>query len=67
VSPPGDQMNEKPDWSEVVEALSDAPTAASVDLTNGCTFAFPPKLAQGLEVATEELGPDIRVARGKVA
>jgi Protein of unknown function (DUF2442) len=25
-----------------------------VDLTNGCTFAFPPKLAQGLEVATEE-------------
>jgi hypothetical protein len=25
-----------------------------VDLTNGCTFAFPPKLAQGLEVATDE-------------
>jgi hypothetical protein len=25
-----------------------------VHLTNGCTFAFPPKLAQGLEVATEE-------------
>jgi hypothetical protein len=25
-----------------------------VDLTNGCTFAFPPRLAQGLEVATDE-------------
>ncbi len=25
-----------------------------VELTNGCTFAFPPKLAQGLETATEE-------------
>jgi hypothetical protein len=25
-----------------------------VDLTNGCTFAFPPRLAQGLEAATEE-------------
>jgi hypothetical protein len=25
-----------------------------VDLTNGCVFAFPPKLAQGLETATEE-------------
>lgn len=25
-----------------------------VDLANGCTFAFPPKLAQSLEVATEE-------------
>ena len=25
-----------------------------VKLTNGCTFAFPPKLAQGLEAATEE-------------
>ncbi len=25
-----------------------------VELTNGCTFAFPPKLAQGLEGATEE-------------
>jgi hypothetical protein len=24
-----------------------------VELTNGCTFAFPPKLAQGLEAATE--------------
>lgn len=28
-----------------------------VDLTNGCTFAFPPTLAQGLETATaEQLG-----------
>lgn len=25
-----------------------------VDLTNGCTFAFPPYLAQGLETATDE-------------
>lgn len=25
-----------------------------VELTNGCTFAFPPKLAQGLEAATDE-------------
>ncbi len=25
-----------------------------VDLTNGCTFAFPPQLAQGLETATNE-------------
>ncbi len=25
-----------------------------VELTNGCTFAFPPRLAQGLESATEE-------------
>jgi len=25
-----------------------------VDLTNGCTFAFPPRVAQGLEAATDE-------------
>ena len=25
-----------------------------VELTNGCTFAFPPRLAQGLEEATED-------------
>ena len=25
-----------------------------VDLTNGCSFAFPPRLAQGLESATDE-------------
>jgi hypothetical protein len=25
-----------------------------VDLTNDCTFAFPPRLAQGLEAATED-------------
>jgi hypothetical protein len=24
-----------------------------IELTNGCTFAFPPRLAQGLEAATE--------------
>ena len=25
-----------------------------IELTNGCTFAFPPRLAQGLEAATDE-------------
>jgi len=25
-----------------------------VDLTNGCTFAFPPRMVQGLEAATDE-------------
>lgn len=25
-----------------------------VDLENGCTFAFPPRLAQGLDAATDE-------------
>jgi hypothetical protein len=25
-----------------------------VDLTNGCTFSFPPRLAQGLEEATDD-------------
>lgn len=25
-----------------------------VDLTNGCTFAFPPRVAQGLESATDD-------------
>ena len=25
-----------------------------VDLTNGCTFAFPPRMAQGLESATDD-------------
>lgn len=25
-----------------------------VDLTNGCTFAFPPRIAQGLEAATDD-------------
>jgi hypothetical protein len=25
-----------------------------IDLTNGCTFAFPPRLAQGLETATAD-------------
>ena len=25
-----------------------------VELTNGCTFSFPPRLAQGLELATED-------------
>jgi hypothetical protein len=25
-----------------------------VDLTNGCTFAFPPRVAQGLETATDD-------------
>jgi hypothetical protein len=25
-----------------------------IDLTNGCSFAFPPRVAEGLETATEE-------------
>lgn len=47
------------------QALESEPRAASarydrrlgrlvVELTNGCTFAFPPRLAQGLEAATDE-------------
>ncbi|HVY33969.1 MAG TPA: DUF2442 domain-containing protein [Caulobacteraceae bacterium] len=47
------------------QALETEPRAASarydrkrgrvvVDLTNGCTFAFPPRLAQGLETASDE-------------
>jgi Protein of unknown function (DUF2442) len=47
------------------QALATEPRAASVrydpklgriviELTNGCTFAFPPRLAQGLEAATDE-------------
>lgn len=32
-----------------------------VELTNGCTFAFPPKLAQGLEVATEEQLAEVEI------
>ena len=27
-----------------------------VDLTNGCTFAFPPRVAQGLEAVLSDLG-----------
>lgn len=32
-----------------------------VDLTNGCTFAFPPRLAQGLEAATDEQLRDVQI------
>ncbi len=32
-----------------------------VDLTNGCTFAFPPRLAQGLETATSVELSDVRI------
>ena len=32
-----------------------------VDLTNGCTFAFPPRLAQGLESATDDQLADIEI------
>ena len=36
-------------------ARYDAPSGRLiVELTNGCTFAFPPKLGQGLEAATDE-------------
>jgi hypothetical protein len=53
-------------------ALETEPRAASarydrkldrvvVDLTNGCTFAFPPRLAQGLEAATDEQLKEIEI------
>ena len=32
-----------------------------VDLTNGCTFAFPPRLAQGLESATDDQLAEIEI------
>jgi hypothetical protein len=32
-----------------------------VDLTNGCTFAFPPHLAQGLEAATDDQLAEIEI------
>jgi hypothetical protein len=32
-----------------------------VDLTNGCTFAFPPRLAQGLEAATDEQLKEVEI------
>ena len=32
-----------------------------VDLTNGCTFAFPPRLAQGLEAATDKQLKDVQI------
>jgi len=32
-----------------------------VELTNGCTFAFPPRLAQGLEEATDEQLAEIKI------
>ena len=32
-----------------------------VDLANGCTFAFPPKLAQGLENATDEQLAEVEI------
>ncbi|HTK35544.1 MAG TPA: DUF2442 domain-containing protein [Caulobacteraceae bacterium] len=52
--------------------LETAPRAASarydrnlgrvvVDLTNGCTFAFPPRLAQGLEAATDEQLKEVEI------
>ncbi len=32
-----------------------------VELTNGCTFSFPPRLAQGLEAATEDLLAQVEI------
>ena len=32
-----------------------------VELTNGCTFAFPPRLAQGLETATADQLSEVEV------
>ena len=53
-------------------ALETEPRAASVrydrqldrmvvDLTNGCTFAFPPRVAQGLEQATPDQLADVEI------
>ena len=53
-------------------AASSEPRAASarydrrldrivVELTNGCTFAFPPRLAQGLDEATEDKLAEVEV------
>ena len=53
-------------------ALATEPRAASVcyerqldrivvDLTNGCTFAFPPRVAQGLEQATPDQLADVEI------
>jgi hypothetical protein len=35
-----------------------------VDLTNGCTFSFPPRLAQGLEMASDEQLEQLEVLGG---
>ncbi len=32
-----------------------------VDLTNGCTFAFPPRLVQGLEAATDDQLAEVEI------
>ncbi len=32
-----------------------------VDLTNGCTFAFPPRLAQGLEAASDDQLANVQI------
>jgi len=32
-----------------------------IELTNGCMFAFPPRLAQGLEDASEDQLSDVRI------
>lgn len=32
-----------------------------VDLSNGCTFAFPPRLAQGLEDATDDQLAEVEI------
>jgi hypothetical protein len=54
------------------QALETEPRAASarydraldrvvVDLTNGCAFAFPPRLAQGLEAATDDQLDEVQI------
>jgi hypothetical protein len=35
-----------------------------VELTSGCTFSFPPRLAQGLETATEEQLAQVEIVGG---
>ncbi len=57
------------------EAAFNEPRAASarydqnlrrviVELTNGCTFSFPPRLAQGLETATENQLAEVEILGG---
>jgi hypothetical protein len=40
------------------------PGRVIVELTNGCTFSFPPRLAQGLETATEDHLAQVEVLGG---
>lgn len=50
------------DSTGVLRAWHDRPCGQMlVDLTNGCTFSFPPGLAKGLETTTEEPLPQVEI------